>query len=188
MAEETMSEKSARELCQEADLGDEAQAHLHDHPELPVFLDRLAGAGRYTDAVQIWARRLALPQALWWSCLCVWHRVRPQPHEVEDRALRTVLQWLNQPSEANRRACGAAAEKCKPASTPGNIARAAFWSSGSVLPPELPVVTAPPGLPAQCLAAAVITVAEGEGPRVRDAYRLFLGLAQDVLTGTNRWQ
>ena len=168
-----MSEIMARELSEAAELGDAVLAHLHDNPRVPVFLDRLVGAGRYVDAIKIWGRWLPLPLAIWWACLCVWHRVRPRPHEVEDAALGSVLQWLKDPTDET----GVPARGGREVQTDVHAWRhrpCGVLSSGSVCWPQPAFVAALPGL-APSAAPPPSLPWRGE-ENACDAYRLFIDL------------
>jgi hypothetical protein len=58
-------------------------------------------------------------------------------------AVQAAERWVADPSEANRRAAQAASEAAGLGTPAGCAAMAAFWSGGSLAPPEAPVV--PPG-------------------------------------------
>lgn len=74
--------------------------------------------------------------------------------------VESALRWTIRPDEVNRKLAGVAAEKVAWNSAEGLLARAAAWSSGSILPENIPVfLPAPEGVAAQMIAGAIMTLA-----------------------------
>src|SRR5438128_432587 len=109
---------------------------------MPVaYVEQLALEGLAPDGLEFIAHWLPKRAAIWWGCLCLWHVGRPTLPAPEDAALRAVVQWVREPNEPRRLALEAAAEAAGNLRTAaGGLARAAFFSGGSLVPPGLPVV------------------------------------------------
>jgi hypothetical protein len=158
-------------------------------PRPVAYVEQLAAQGLAADGLEFVAHWLPKRAAIWWGCLCLWHTRRPTLAPAEEAALRAVVQWVREPNEPRRRSLEAVAEAAGNLRTAvGGLARAAFFSSGSLVPPGLPVVAPPPGLTAHTL-AQVLTVAalDARPEHAGDAHRHFLELGLEVARGENRW-
>jgi len=90
---------------------------------------------------------------------------------------------LDRGDEEDRRAAGATAEATEFNGPPSWAALAAFWSGGSLAPPELPEV--PPGeaLTAQAITGALMMAAtHGDPLKAADRYRGFLEEGKKLAT------
>ena len=95
---------------------------------------------------------------------------------------------MKQPSEENRRAAETASEKAGLAKPAGCAAVAAFWSGGSLAPPNVPVVPPGPTLTAQAAANAVLLSAAATDPaKAPDKYFKFLAEGIQVANGSSKW-
>lgn len=114
---------------------------------------------------------LALPrlETVAWAA----RTVRDAPGErtsAETQALRSALFWIQDPTEARRRAAGDAAESLAFDSPERFAALAVFYSGGSVSSPDGPPVLAPREAAGKFAAAAVLLAAarSGQGDSVLD--------------------
>ena len=133
-------------------------------PGLPPeeYLDRLIAQELFPDGLRFVAGWLPKPDAVRWACHCVQGLLGEQLTDGEKRAFDAALCWAAEPTEENRRAAEAAAEKNQFNGPASWLALGAFWSGGSLAPPELPEAPAPEGLTSQALAAALV-LASGAG-------------------------
>jgi hypothetical protein len=155
--------KTAAEVCKHFSLGDEAKKLLRDGLTPRQFLDLLVQKEQFPDAARFLAH--ALPK-----------------REAAER-------WAADPSEDNRRKAQAAAEAAEMSTPAGCAAMAAFWSGGSLAPPNVPAV--PPGefLTAHGVAGAVMLAAVLTEPqKAPEKYRKFFALGVEVGNGTNKWK
>src|SRR5215813_9252935 len=133
----------ARDVCAHFDLSEEAKGLLDDVIAPAAFLELLIEKGHLLDAIRLLAFALPKREAVWWACLCAREVLAPDaPPELGD-AIMAAEAWVYKPTEENRRAAMEKAERAgfdKPASW---TAVGAFWSGGSLSPPNAPVV--PPG-------------------------------------------
>jgi hypothetical protein len=167
-----------------AELGEEAMALLR--PELhPLdFVALLMEKTLYPDAVRFIAHALPKREAVWWGWVCARRAAGDNPQPKIKAALEATEKWIAQPSEDNRRGAMAAAQKAELGTAAGCAGLAAFFSGGSLAPPEAPVV--PPGefLSAKAVSGAVIFAAVAKEPeRAPEKFKSFVAQGVEV---TNR--
>ena len=181
--------KTAAEVCKHFPLGEEAKKQLRDGMTPAQFLDALIEKQQFPDAVRFLAHALPKREGVWWACLCSRSVAGSSPAPKITSALQAAEKWVTDPSEDNRRAGMPAAEAAELKTPAGCAAMAAFWSGGSLAPPNVPVV--PPGeyLTAHGVAGAVMLAAvQSEPEKAPDKYRKFLAQGIEVAKGTQRWK
>ena len=148
-------------------------------------LRRLESAGRLQEATRLVAHALPKREAVWWACMCARSVPDPAAKPDDGAALSAAEAWVRRPDEAARRAAMAAAEASGFRSAEAWAAVGAFWSGGSMAPPEAPVV--PPGEHLTGVAiAGSITLSAVRGPhpaRSFDRFARFLAAARDIAAG-----
>jgi hypothetical protein len=182
--------RTADEAARSAPLGDEARALLAVDPaQAPApYLDALAAQGLFPDAVRFLAHALSKREAVWWACLCARAvQAGPAAGPVAD-ALAAAERWTAEPDEPNRRSAQAAADAAGVVTPAGCAAIAAFWSGGSLGPPELAAIPPADHLTARGVTGAVLLAAvQTEPEKSPEKFRRFLSLGRDVAAGKNRW-
>jgi hypothetical protein len=181
--------KTATEIGKLFPLGDEAKDLLREGMTPRQYLDALLEKQHYIDALRFLAHALPKREAVWWACLCVRGVAGAGTPPPQTAALQAAERWVADPSEANRQACQGAAEAAGHGLPASCAAMAAFWSGGSMAPPNTPVV--PPGetLTAHGAAGAALLAAVATEPqKVPEKQRMFLTQGLEVLAGTNRWK
>ncbi len=179
---------TATDVCGRYKPSDEARALLRDGMTPEAFFAALTDEGLFRDAVPFMANWLPKEQAIWWGALCAWELSREQTTPGIDEAFETVVKWLKDPTEQNRRAAEAAGKDLGMAVPAGAVAMAVFFSGGSMSRPGLPEATPPAGLTGKTVAVAVLMAARECNPKdVDNQIRMFLRLGLDVLAGKNRW-
>ena len=179
-----VSAKSAAEICGRYELGPAAKKFLRDDATPRQFLGVLIEKEQYLDAVRFLSFALPKKEAVQWACLCARHILRVQATARESESLRAAERWVMDPSDDNRRAAMAAAEKEGLGSPAGCAALAAFLSGGSLAPTS--VATVPPGehLTAQVAAGAIMLAAVIVEPeKAPEKYRVFLAHGLDLAKG-----
>jgi hypothetical protein len=95
---------------------------------------------------------------------------------------------VSDPTEDNRRAAQPAAEAAGYGTAAGCASAAAFWSGGSLGPPNLPPVAPAEHLTAHGAASAVMLAAvAGEPEKAPEKSRTFLRLGLEVAAGAHPW-
>jgi hypothetical protein len=181
--------KTAAEVCKKFPLGDEAKKLLTDTMAPKQFLDVLLEKKHYHDAIRLLANAVPKREAVWWACLCARSIVGAKPEPKVAAALQAAEKWVADPSEDNRRAAMPLAEAAEFGTPAGCAAVAAFWSGGSLGPPNVPPVPPPDHLTAHGAACAVLLAAVASQPeKAPDKYKKFLALGVEVASGTNKWK
>ena len=181
--------KTAAEVCKLFPLGDDAKKLLRDGLAPRPFLDALLEKQQFPDAVRFLAHALPKREAVWWACLCARQVHGASPPAPIGPALTAAEKWVSDPSDDHRRAAQAAATAAGMGAPAGCAAMAAFFSGGSLAPPNAPVV--PPGehLTAHAAAGAVMLAAVLTEPqKAAEKYRKFFALGVDVGNGVNKWK
>jgi hypothetical protein len=180
--------KTAAEVCQRAALGDEAKTLLRDGMTPRQLLEALMAGQLHADAARFLAHALPKREAVWWACLCAERVLGPEPPASARAALSAAKAWVIDPKDENRRAALPAAEAADLGTPAGCAAVAAYFSGGSLTPPELTPV--PPGehLTGNMVAAslALATVAK-EPEKAPEKYAEFLKLGFEVANGQHAW-
>src|SRR6185436_10032367 len=108
-AEQSKSRTAA--ICEVAELGDEAMALVRPEQKPPELVDVLVEKKLYPDAVRFLAHALPKREAVWWGWMCARRSSGESPPPKIKAALEATEKWIAQPSEENRRAAHAAAQK-----------------------------------------------------------------------------
>ena len=174
---------TAGEACQRFDLESDEAKQLLGNGKMPAgeFCELLAGKKQHSDAIRLLAHVLPKAAAVRWACQCIRHVGLGDTPTAAATALLAAEAWAAKPTDEHRRAAFPAAQAAGFAHPAASAAMAAFWSGGSLAPPELPVV--PPGefLTARAAAAAILLAAVMQQPeKAAEKQRLFLDLGKSV--------
>ncbi len=172
-----------------AELGDEAMALVSPDLHPLDFVALLMEKKFYPDAVRFIAHALPKREAVWWAWVCARRSAGEQPPPKIKGALDATERWVAQPTDDNRRLAMAAAEKAELGTAAGCAGLAAFFSGGSLAPPEAPPV--PPGefLAAKAVSGAVIFAAVAKEPeRAPEKFRSFVAQGVEVTNRVKLWE
>jgi hypothetical protein len=177
------------EISAVAELGDEAMALVSPDLHPLDFVALLMEKKFYPDAVRFIAHALPKREAVWWAWVCARRSAGEQPPPKIKGALDATERWVAQPTDDNRRLAMAAAEKAELGTAAGCAGLAAFFSGGSLAPPEAPPV--PPGefLAAKAVSGAVIFAAVAKEPeRAPERFRSFVAQGVEVTNRVKLWE
>jgi hypothetical protein len=184
-----VSAKTAAEVCGRFALGDAAKKLLKPGMTPKQFLDVLVEQQQFVDAARLWAYALPKQEAVWWACQCARSVASKDDPPKVAAALQAAEKWVADPSEDNRRAAMPAAEAAELKTPAGTAAAAAFWSGGSLAPPNVPVVPPANHLTAHGVAGAVMLAAvQSEPAKAPEKYKRFFALGLEIASGANRWK
>ena len=173
----------ATDLAKPLPLSDAAKALLRPDQSARQYFDALAQHPALAeDAIRFLAAALPKREAVLWALACV-RSVLPKPSPEAAKALACADAWVKDPSDANRRACGAAAEAAGHGTAPGCLADAAFWSGGSLSAPHLPPVPPRDDLTAAGVTGALLLAAVTDPARAPEARTNFVALGAEVASG-----
>ena len=181
--------KLASEVCARFHLGAEAQPLLKSTHTPAQFLDVLVEKQQYLDAVKLLAHGLPKREAVWWACGCVKAAPEASAAPGAAAALKTTERWVADPTEENRQAAMPAAEAAPVGTPAGCVALAAFFSGGSLGPPNVPAIPPAETLTGDAVAGAVMmAVVVKEPEKAPDKYRAFVSRGIEIANGKNLWK
>lgn len=160
-------------------LDDEAKPIAASASHAVGIIDALVAKGLPNEALKVLAAALPPQAAVRWAVRCV--RETGDLSKGDVAALAAAERWVAEPSEENRRAAQVAAEKLEFGTAASWAAISAFWSGGSMAPPNVPPVPPPPDLMPQAVygAIALAAVAQG-GEKAPQMQQQFLKLGLDA--------
>jgi hypothetical protein len=175
---------SASEICARFRLDDDAVPFLRDQMGAREFVEALSARDLYVPAIDFVAHALPARQAIWWGCLCLQHAMGEKLTEPDKLAAAAAVRWVLQPTEENRAAAKAPAEKAGYSSAAATLARAANWTGGSLGPPDMPPLPPGPFMPATAVATAIkFAAVKVEPSKIVGTQRLFVELGLGVAEG-----
>lgn len=181
-----ISAVTAAEVCRDIQLEPAALERLTPAATPADFLQALTQQGLHAEAVKFLARALPKREAAWWACLCARHALDGSPLPALLKALEAAERWVYEPTEDHRRAAHAAAQETDFSHPASWAAMAAFWSGGSMAPPNVPAVPAADHLTGKATAGAVILAAvQTEPEKAQEKFLLFLRQGVDIACGGN---
>jgi pSer/pThr/pTyr-binding forkhead associated (FHA) protein len=185
-AEKPATIASAKAIADIAPLEPASKELLVEDMPAARFVELLASREQYLDAVRVVAHALPKQLAVAWACRCVRVAFGEDLSAAESAALAAAEAWLTDPSEERRRAAGLAADAAKQAPA-GWAAMAAFWSGGSMAPPQAPVVPPGPTLTAHAAGGAIMLAAVSRHPeKAPQKYVEFLRIGEELMNGQSR--
>lgn len=150
-------------------------------PEALVVLEQ---QGQWIAANRILGQALSVREAVWWACVCA--RLAPDPAATpaDLAALQAADAWVRRPSDDLRRAAMAAAQAAGARSPEALAAMAAFWSGGSIAPPDAPEILPEPQVCGVTVASAVLLAALRPDPaRAEEHHPAFVASARNIAEG-----
>ena len=176
----------AADLAKPLPLSDAAKALLTPAQSASQYFTALAGQPPLAeDAIRFLAAALPKREAVLWAAACV-KSVVTKPTPGEAKAISCAEAWVREGSEANRRACEAAAQAAGTDTAPGWVARAAFWSGGSLSAPHLPPAPPRDDLTGVGVTAALLMAAAANPERMTETRTRFVSIGADVVGGKLR--
>ncbi len=176
--------RTAAEICAHLDLKKEARSLLCDGMSPREFVEALATKQQYVTGIEFIAHALPAREGIWWGCLCLQHTCGNNLSGADRAACQAVVQWVVQPTEANRAAAKAPAETAGPASPAGALATAVNQTGGNIAPPKAPPMSPLPFAPAKAVSNAVKLVSvRSEPAKIVDTQRAFLELGIRIAEG-----
>jgi len=167
--------KTAEYYCRALALGEAAKKLLRPAQPPMEYFDSLVSAELYADAMRFLAFWLPKPVAVAWGVRCVEEVMGDNLTGKPKQALDSAARWAAQPDEPNRRAAEAAATATNYDGPASFLAAAAFWSGGSIVPPEMAEVPPAEGLTGQAIYASLLMTGPYNNPlKAADRYRAFL--------------
>lgn len=141
---------------------------------------RLLDGNKLFEAVEFVAHALPRYECAAWAAQAL---LEIKAADRLDPVMVAVLRWIDEPSDALRRACNDQAEACRFDTPAKLLAQAVFLSGGSLAPEEYEPVLPPPDVCAKLAAGAVLSGAyAGDDPN--GALRTILRLGEAMAAGS----
>lgn len=164
------SDEAAATRAKALEFGEAARALARPEDKPRAWLAKLDAAGLHEDATRLLAAGLGKPDCVRWALGAARELAAKKATAEERAALEAAARWVEDPSDGNRRAAGAAAEAAKLTTSAGCTALAAFLSGGSLAPVGLVAVPPADHLTALTAAAAIQLAAQLDGPLAGPAH------------------
>jgi hypothetical protein len=181
------SPRTAADVAKPLSLSDEARAALTPGQSPRQYLDALLLLAKHQDAIRFLAAALPKRESVWWACLCLREALSSPLLAPAKNALEAAERWVIDPREPQRRTAHDAAEAAGWGTATGCAAAAAFWSSGSLAPANLPAVPPRDDLTAQGVAGALLLAAVADPLNAGKRQELFLKIGLEIAAGGRRW-
>ncbi|WP_197231487.1 FHA domain-containing protein [Novipirellula artificiosorum] len=169
---------TAKPICDQMKELDEAAATLLQPDHSPKqYLEVLEQNEQFTDAIRFLANALPRRDAVAWAADCIVKANQGKLADADARAMEVIQAWVADPSEANRRAAQSAAEAAELKTPTSWAAMGAFWSEGSMGPPEVPAIPPASHLTAHAVSSsAILAAVEKEPEKASEKYHAFIQL------------
>ena len=128
-----------------------------------AWLEKLDSAALHEDAIRLLAGVLPRRDCVHWALACSQEALAKTASPTQRAALDATARWTKDPSDANRRAAGAASEAALLDNTAGCTALAAFMAEGSIAPAGLTPVPPAEHLCALSSCVAIQLAAQMDG-------------------------
>lgn len=167
------------ELLSRVRLEDDAKPVAATGKTASGVIEALASKGLVTEAMKVLAAALPPQAAVLWAVRCV--RETGDLSKGDVAALTAAERWAAESNEQNRRAAQSAAETLEYGTAASWAAVSAFWSGGSMAPPNVPAVPPPPYLMPQALigALSLAAIAQG-GEKAEEMQKRFLAFGLEA--------
>jgi len=182
------SGKTLGEICQVANLPDEARAMLGNDTDGPGFVGQLIAQARHRDAVRFLAHALPTRPAVWWAWYCARQAHGAAPDPKAQAALDATQRWIAQPADENRRAAMQSAEIAEFGTPAGCAGLAAFFAGDSIGPADRDPVPPPPNMTAKIISSCIALAAVFDEPKsATENFKEFLKQGLEVAEKTRLW-
>lgn len=181
------SEETATAVCARFKLEDLGAQPVEG--ELPdEFGRRLkADTDAWDDTLKFMAYALPKRLAVWWAAQCC-RAALPSPPPKDDAVLQATESWVVSPKDPHRRKAMALAQEqeCQTAACWAGVS--AFWTHGSMAPPDVPPVPPKDEFTGKAASGAVALAAViGDPEQIPQRKAMFFELALAVASGENTW-
>ena len=169
---------------------------LNDDPDLSTdgkwssekLIEQLQQKEKLVPALKYLGYALPKRCAVWWACQCVREAGGDALEPADHTALASAEAWVANPTEENRRAAMAVADKQKHATAACWANVGAFWSGGSMAPPTSPVIPPAEDLTGKAIFGSVQLAAAAHQPeKAVEKHKKFIALGLAVARGENTW-
>lgn len=152
------------------------------------YLAALAEAEQHLDALKFLAHLLPPREAVWWAWMCARRQAGENASPQIQAALTATEGWVAQPTEEHRRAAMAAGEAAGLDTPAGCAALGAFFSGGSLAPPDMAPVPPPRfGTARAIFGSLVLAGVAFEPEKAPEHYRVYLEHGIELANRIRLW-
>lgn len=152
------------------------------------FVTKLANSDEPNHCLLFMSYALEKRSAVWWLTRCV-QEVESILDDNDREMLSLAEQWVAAPSDANRRKAMESAEALEMSTPAAWAGVGAFWSGGSMAPPEAPAVEPADNLAGKAISGGAIMASVFHAPeKALDKQKSFTQLGVDVAAGKIPWE
>lgn len=182
------SEANAAAVCSRFQL-QELIATPPEPEESPAeYATRLLTSGDDNDCLYFLAWALPKRMAVWWLIQCI-RTAESLKLESDPEILAAAEAWVRAPSDESRRKAMGLADAVRMESPACWTCVGAFWSHGSMGPPDQPAIPAPDNLAGKAIGGGAILAAVIRSPEKAPQKRQrFVELALEIASGELSWQ
>jgi hypothetical protein len=150
------------------------------------FIGQLLESRDFEAAVKFMAFALPPREAVWWACVCARMELQEPVEGAVANALAAAETWVRKPTDEHRRAAMTCAQAANFDSPAAWAAVGAFWSGGSMGPPDVPAVPPAPHLLGVAIVGAVTLAAVQFQPELAGERReRYIAAAVNIANGGN---
>ncbi len=177
--------RSLDEICAAAGLDSVDTSALAAPDEL---IQRLRDGDRIVEAIGFLAHALPKREAIWWAWSCARQAAGDDPPDAVRASLEATGQWIQDPTDANRRTAYEQAQKADMSTAAGCAGAAAFFSGGSMAPPDQPAMPPNEYQAAKAIAGAVLLAAVVDPEEAEDMMARYLDKGLEVAARVHLWK
>ena len=178
---------SALEICERYGLGKEIQPAPAVGESPAAYAKRLSASCENNECLIFLAYALPKRCAVWWltQCTLAAESIKSQ---ADHPMLALAIDWVRKPTEEKRRSSMQMAEALEMASPAAWAGLAAFWSHGSMGPPEAPPVFAADNLTGKAVSTGALIASVLQTPEnAPQRRRMFTELGIKIADGQLPW-
>ena len=180
-----ITEPKAQDVYLRYELSEDAAPFKNPDQPPHEFIQSLLNAELYNDAITFIAHAIPKREGVWWACLSC-RDALPQVTDSETylNGLTSAENWVINPTELHRRHAEKQAEEQGFELASSWAAIAAFWSQGSITPPDQPQVSAPDFLYAHAVSGAISLAATQFSPEeIPNKLQHYIAIGLDLAKG-----
>lgn len=179
-------------LVKRATLSEDALASSASAEDGDALLAALLDGGHVVDAVRLVASALPPREGVWWAWAAATHAARLTSGEAVPPAVQQALaateRWIAAPDEDTRRAVWQCAQDVGMDTPAGSAAGAAFFTGGSIAPPDITPIPPPAGIHATMAFVAVIGSSAADTEQFESLARAFVAQGVEVIRQVGGWE
>jgi pSer/pThr/pTyr-binding forkhead associated (FHA) protein len=181
--------QSAMSIFERFNLKDVIESPPTEAESVEEYLERLTKIEKLVDAMKFLAYALPRRSAVWWGRECAIAGVDGHTAPGDAEVLEAATVWVKEPSDATRRRAMSAAEAIQFATAAAWVGVGAFWSHGSMGPPNVPAVPPAPDLVGKAVSGAVHLASVAHQPEhAEQRQKSFIQLGRRIAAQPQPWQ